>query len=42
VRQLARDGITKAEIARRLAIGEASVYRILADKRPVKKTAEAC
>jgi DNA invertase Pin-like site-specific DNA recombinase len=38
VRQLARDGVTKAAIARRLGIGEASVYRILADMRPVKET----
>ena len=29
VLRLAGDGVTKAEIARRLGIGEASVYRIL-------------
>ena len=30
MRKLAEAGITKAEIARRLGIGEASVYRVLA------------
>ena len=33
VLQLAGEGVSKAEIARRLGIGEASVYRILRDEK---------
>ena len=35
IRKLAADGVGKAEIARRLGVGERSVYRMLAGVAPV-------
>ena len=35
IRKLAADGVGKAEIARRLGVGERSVYRMLAEEAPV-------
>ena len=39
--RLAAEGVSKAEIARRLKIGEVSVYRILAAGRGGKGAGEA-
>jgi DNA invertase Pin-like site-specific DNA recombinase len=37
VLKLKEDGLGASEIARRVGIGRASVYRILADAKPVQK-----